>query len=412
MKIAFIVDSFPSLSETFILNQISGLIDLGHNVEIFSGSRPSESKFHPEVQQYHLLKQTNYYNEPPNNYFHRLWGAARMLPSCIRINFLATLNSLNFIKQRRNALSMRIIYKIKHFLDKGPFDIIYCHFGPNGIQGTLLKRLGIKGKVITTFHGYDLSSYLVKNGSNIYDLLFQDGDLFLPISVYWRNKLLNMGCPSDKIKVHHMGIDLDKFKFLPRKLSPGEPIRLLTIARLVEKKGIFFSIQAVADILSKRQDIEYLIVGDGPLRKELTTQINQLGVAKQVKLLGWQSADSTRSILEKAHIMILHSITSKTGDTEGIPVSLMEAMAMGLPVISTWHTGIPELIQDGHSGYLVKEKDMYDLNNKILVMIKNPSIWLEFGSAGREVVERDFNIKKLNKQFIDLCESLLADNVL
>ena len=407
MKIAFIVDSFPSLSETFILNQITGLIDLGHHIEIYSGSRPADSKFHPEVQEYKLLDQTTYYNEIPDVYLQRLWGAARMLPSCLRTNFLATVNSLNFVKQRRDALSMRLIYQIKNFIDKAPFDVIYCHFGPNGIKGTLLKRLGVKGRLITTFHGYDLSSYLSERKFNIYDDLFKYGDLFLPISVFWQKKLITMGCPYDKIKVHHMGIDMNKFKFIPRKYTHDEPIRLLTVARLVEKKGISFSISAVANILSKHKNIEYVIVGDGPLRNELTNQIHQLGATEQVKLMGWQSGDATRSILEKAHIMILHSIVSKTGDMEGIPVSLMEAMAMGLPVISTWHSGIPELIEDGNSGFLIKEKDISDLTNKIITMIKNPSIWQDFGAAGRKVVERDFNIKKLNRDFINACESIL-----
>jgi colanic acid/amylovoran biosynthesis glycosyltransferase len=408
VKIAVIVDSFPALFETFILNQITGLIDLGHHVEVFAGSRPNDSRIHPEVDQYHLLEHTHYIHDAkPVSKSKRLMGVLSILPVSLKRNPLATLRSLNIIRYGTESLSLNLLYKLESFLAAGPFDILSCHFGPNGLTGILLKELGVPGKVITTFHGYDLSSYPLRHGPKVYERLFHQGDLFLPISEFWKAKLVALGCPLEKITVHHMGIDLDKFKFKSRRLSPGEPVRLLTIARLVDKKGLHYSIEAVAKVLHAHSNIEYAIVGDGPLRQELTDLIQQLGVAEKVKLLGWRDATAILHILNGTHIMLLHSIVSKRGDMEGIPVSLMEAMAMGIPVISTRHSGIVELVEEGRSGFLVAEKDIDDMADKISHMITRPGKWAEMGAAGRIFIEANFNIKTLNRRFSELCQSLL-----
>ena len=302
---------------------------------------------------------------------------------------------------------MNLLYKLERFLAAGPFDILSCHFGPNGLTGILLKELGIPGKVITTFHGYDLSSYPLRHDPKVYEELFHRGDLFLPISDFWKAKLISLGCPPEKISVHHMGIDLNKFQFKTRSLSPGGSIDLLTIARLVEKKGLCFSIKAVSKVLHAHPNLEYTIVGDGPLRQELSDLIKHLGVAEKVKLLGWKDATAIRNILDGTHIMLLHSIISKSGDMEGIPVSLMEAMAMGIPVISTRHSGIAELVEHGRSGFLVEEKDSDDMAERINCMIRNPDILPEMGIAGRRFVEANFNVETLNRQFIRVCQSLI-----
>ena len=175
----------------------------------------------------------------------------------------------------------------------------------------------------------------------------------------------------------------------------------------MEKKGLYYSIKAVSKVLHVHPNLEYTIVGDGPLRQELSDLIKHLGVAEKVKLLGWKDATAIRDILDGTHIMLLHSIISKSGDMEGIPVSLMEAMAMGIPVISTRHSGIAELVKHGQSGFLVAEKDIDDMAERINRMIRNPDILPEMGIAGRRFVEANFNVETLNRQFIRVCQSLL-----
>ena len=130
---------------------------------------------------------------------------------------------------------MKLIYELFPFLNK-EFDILYCHFGPNGILGSHLKEIGLDGKLITTFHGYDMTSYIISNGKKVYNNLFINGDLFLPISSYWKRRLIKLGCSEEKIIVHRMGICLEKFKYSEKIIQPGETIKILTVGRLVEKK--------------------------------------------------------------------------------------------------------------------------------------------------------------------------------
>lgn len=154
-----------------------------------------------------------------------------------------------------------------------------------------------------------------------------------------------------------MGIDTKKFLFSPRKLRFDGKIHLLTVARLVEKKGIQYSIQAVAKVVKKYPQIEYKIAGDGPLKSDMESLIDGLKVNGNVKLLGGKQQGEIIELMKDADIFLAPSVTSNDGDQEGIPVAIMEALAQGLPVISTYHSGIPELVQDGISGFLVPERD-------------------------------------------------------
>lgn len=198
---------------------------------------------------------------------------------------LVVLRSLNIFKYGRKAASFDLLFRIIPFLNKCPYDIIHCHFGPSGNLGVLLKDVGaIRGKVITAFHGYDLSSYLEKNENCIYETLFEMGDLFLPISRRWKEKLIKLGCRKEKIFVHRMGIDVGRFGFLQRKIWKNGKISILTVARLIEKKGVQYGIRAVAKVLKHYADVEYRIAGDGPLKRDLIGLINRLNINKNVKV--------------------------------------------------------------------------------------------------------------------------------
>jgi len=407
MKIAFIVDVFPSLSETFILNQITGLIDLGHEVEIFAGTRSDQEKAHPEVEKYDLLSHTHLLHDKPGNRLARIIKACCLLVSRGYKNPLAILRSLDFLRFGKEALSLNLFYKAMLFLRNDNFDIIHCHFGPNGIMWALLKDIGIRGKLVTTFHAYDINKYIKLKGEDVYDNLFIKGDLFLPISHFWRKRLIELGCPPKRTVVHHMGVDLDRFQFNPRRLSSDEKVNILTIARLAEKKGLEYSIRAVAKVMETHPDMEYNIVGDGPLWDQLINLINKLDVRGQIRLLGWKVGEEIELLLKRAHLYILSSVTDAEGNMEGIPVSLMEAMAVGLPVISTFHSGIPELVENGESGFLVPEKDIDAMAEKLEYLVGKCALWGEMGREGRRQVEENFNIKKLNQRLIKIYQEII-----
>ena len=405
MKIAFIIGGFPTLSQTFILNQITGLLDMGHDIEIFAGSNPNDKKMHHDVEKYRLMERVHYTSIPYNK-VKRILKAIFLIIKNFHKAPLKILKSLNVFKYGKMALSLKLLYILIPFLDKN-FDILYCHFGSNGILGTYLKEIGINGKLVTTFHGYDMSSFIISNGDNVYKKLFLNGDLFLPISDYWKRKLIRLGCNEKKIIVHRMGINLEKFKFSERRKQSGEPIKILTIGRLVEKKGHEYAIQAIAKIIKKYKNIEYIIAGDGPFRSKLEDLISELGIESYIKFLGAVEQNEVLKLYQQAHIFILPSITARNGDQEGIPVVLMEAQATGLPIISTYHTGIPEVVVDGKSGFLVPERDVDALAERLNYLIERPELWPEMGRYGRKFVEERYNIKKLNQQLVEIYQNLI-----
>ncbi len=408
MRVAFILSSFPKISETFILNQITGLIDRGVEVDIYAWRNPNEESVHPDVEKYSLLDRTYYMSAPPGK-FSRLINAIGLIRSNLR-QLKPILRSLDVFRFQKKAISLVILHQIAPFLSKGPYDIVHCHYGLNGKAALFLKDMGVlQGRVVTTFHGYDISSYVYRMGREIYSELFTRGDLFLCVSEYMKKRLIELGCSEEKVCVHKSGIDLDKFT-LNIQDKVNKRVCLVTIGRLVEKKGVQYGIRAVAKLVKKYPDIEYLIVGEGPLRGELESLIDSLEVGKQVKLLGWKKQNEIVKLLKRTDMLLAPSVTTKDGDQEGIPVVIMEALAQGVPVISTWHSGIPEVVQDGKSGFLVPERDVDGLVDKIESLINNAELRISMGLNGRQFIEKHHNLNMLNNELLSIYKRLLESN--
>lgn len=138
------------------------------------------------------------------------------------------------------------------------------------------------------------------------------------------------------------------------------------------------------------------------MRDRLEHFMSELEVENRVELLGWKAQNEVIEILNQSHLLLAPSVTGRKGDQEGIPVAIMEAMAMGLPVISTQHSGIPELVEDGVSGFLVPERDADAIAEKLAALMENPDLCLRMGKAGRSCVETHYSIKQLTQQLIDI----------
>jgi colanic acid/amylovoran biosynthesis glycosyltransferase len=406
MKIAFLVGVFPSLSETFILNQVTGLLDAGHQVDIYAFHRPAAGKVQTEIDAYRLLERTTYFDIPISRPA-RLWKAIVQAVVNIPKNPRKVFRAMDVRKYGR-GFSIKMLYMLKPFIEKGPYDIIHCHFGTVGRAGAQLKRLGIAGKLIVTFHGKDISQVPAQEGSAVYQALFDNADLIMPVSDFWKQKLIRMGAKPDLVQVHRMGIDLQQFSYRPRSLNRSGEIRILTVGRLVEKKGIRYALEAVALLLRRHPEWKlcYDIIGEGPQCAEIKETVTALGLQKQVNLHGAGTMQEVHRHVQNAHLFLLPSVTDKSGDQEGIPVSLMEAMATGLPILSTVHTGIPELVQDGVSGYLVAEGDVQALAEKLEYLILNPELWPLMGRKGRARVAELHDIRTLNQQLLAAYERL------
>jgi colanic acid/amylovoran/stewartan biosynthesis glycosyltransferase WcaL/AmsK/CpsK len=410
MKIAFIVNEFPVLSETFILSQITGLLDRGHEVDIYAHRPRNDPVVHKDVEKYNLLNRLYSMRVPiPKNKIYRLIKGISLIAIDLQKNPIAVLNALNPLKFGKDAVSLRTLYQIGPFLDKGPYDIVHSHFGPNGNLAITLKDIGvIHGEVVTTFYGYDISSYVQKNGKNIYDTLFKKGDLFLCVSEEMKETLLKLGCGERKIIVHRLGVQFRNYHYYLHMPKVNGKLQLLTIARLVEKKGVQYGIQSVAKLLKKYPHIEYKIAGDGYLKNALQALIEDLGICCNVKLLGWQRQDQIVELLRESNILLAPSMTSSSGDREGIPVAIVEALACGLPVISTRHSGIPEIIHDGETGLLVPECNADVLAEKLEHLIEHSELWTEMGRKGREYIEEHYDIDRLNDRLVEIYQQLLT----
>ncbi len=356
LNIMFVVSYFPAPSQTYILNMMTGLIDRGHTVSIFA-FRENNVEPHPDIIKYSLMNSVIYQEFPS------------LLPEC---------------------------------------DIVFCQNGSLGKKIAENQRLSewlSARKLVVCLRGSDITSDVIED-PDLYNTLFEYADLFLPVCDYFKRKLVALGCDPHKIVVHHSAINCLQFFFKHKKKPKNGPINLISVCRLVKKKGIDDAIKAIALVAAMHPNIHYTIVGEGGQRGMLERLIKQLKLDDKVTLYGWAQQDEVVSLLDKSHIFLLPSVVSPAGMEEGIANALKEAMAMGLLSIGTWHAGTPELIDDGYSGFLVPEKDSRQLASKIEYIIKYPQMWKLMQLAARKKIEEEFettkSVEKLEKIFYEL----------
>ena len=406
MKIAFFVDQFPKLSETFVLNQITGLINQGHTVDIYPASPLREALHHEDIQRYKLLGRCHYPPGVPAKWHRRfIKGAAFWIRGlCHRRGGLTDLKRAASKFRSAESLFGHLIKTTPLRDDRPTYDIIQCHFGHNGLRAALYRDAQLlAGPVVTAFHGNDIAN--PSNGVN-YQPLFSAGDFFLPISDHWRQRLLDLGCPAHKVVVHRMGIDCERFVFRLPKWNTKSPLKVLSIARLMEKKGIEFGIRAVATLIAQGHSIQYEIIGDGPLKENIVDLIRTLNLEHAISVVGSRSQDQVVAALCAADVLMAPSITASDGDQEGIPVVLMEAMALGVLVVSSVHSGIPELVEDKVSGLLAQERDVDGLAAALRYLITNNDAWIPMALAARQFIDERHDIKRLNKHLVMLYKNL------
>jgi colanic acid/amylovoran biosynthesis glycosyltransferase len=416
MRIALLVSQFPAVSETFIMHHITGLLDRRHEVDIYAYQPARQPAAHEALAAYRIQERTVYWGFEPAAA--RTVRLARMLGAGpARLRELArvpgALRTALRLLIRRGAVSPTLLYGMPAFRRNGrrPYDIIHCHYGWNGAAAVLLREMGVlTGKVVTTFHGTDISAFVRRRGRHVYGQLFRLGDLFLPVSERWRARLLELGCDERRIVVHRLGIDTARLREIQRLPGSGRA-HLLTVARLVEKKGLAYALQAVASVAPAWPSLRYTIVGDGPLRGSLERLASTLGIGDRVRFLGARTHEEVISSLADADIFILPSVTAQDGDQEGIPIALMEAMAAGLPVLATEHSGIPELVADGVSGYLVPERNAARLAERLAALLADPERRAAMGQAGTGFVCAQHDVQATNDRLVAVYEALLGREV-
>ena len=405
MKIAIVVPVFPTISETFILNHITGLMDEGHTVTIVALRENTSSQRHQIIDDYQLLSRTLFVKKPPSKkVLCRLYTAFQIVLHGLRCpsKTLKALRYLLFVNQAEFYQKLFFFFAVIH----KEHDIFHFHFGQTGRLGAVVKKMGTPIRMVTSVHGYDVNRIPLQKGVDYYSELFVYGDHFIANTEFTKTQVVNLGCDASTISVIPVGLHVRDFPFKARKIDDNETVQILTVGRLVEKKGYQYSIRAIARLIKEGFNIHYTIAGGGPLRKELEQLTQNMGISEQVSFIGETTQEEVIKLYERSHLFVLSSVTAKNGDKEGQALVLQEAQACGLPVVSTLHNGIPDGVLDGQSGYLVPEKDTDALSNATKRLMLNPSCWKEMGEAGREFVQRKYETKNLTSQLIKLYETL------
>lgn len=406
MKVGFFLLKFPLSSETFVLNQITAFIDMGFEVEIVALQKGDTQNTHAAWTQYNLAAKTRWLQDEPQGKVAKLrHRASQTLRGIHRKNTWQALNIKRYGAESRNLILSAICGRVAT-----PFraDVFIAHFGPAGVTAAKLRELGvIRGKIATIFHGIDISSREVLNHyTPEYQQLFRRGDLMLPISDLWAGRLQKMGCPREKIAVSRMGVDMTRFSPRPVK-APATPLEIISVARLTEKKGLHVAIEACRQLKEQGVAFRYRILGIGPWERRLRTLIEQYQLEDMVEMPGFKPSHEVKAMLDDADVFLLPSVTGADGDMEGIPVALMEAMAVGIPVVSTLHSGIPELVEADKSGWLVPENDARALAQRLAAFSQLDADKLApVIKRAREKVEHDFNQQVINRELASLLQAL------
>ncbi|AWP32378.1 colanic acid biosynthesis glycosyltransferase WcaL [Pantoea sp. PNT01] len=391
MKLTFFTMRFPVASETFVLNQVTHFIDAGYEVEIISVFPGDLVNRHAAFDEYGLAAKTHYLlPEEKISIVDKLNQRIKLvLPKVTKPSLLRSLNVRRYGAQSSKLLLPSIVANAKQTFTA---DVFLVHFGYAGALANKLRELGVlKGKQATVFHGADISRrHILEEHKLDYVNLFRQSELMLPISHLWENKLIEMGCPPEKIHVTRMGIEPEKFNFQPRQAFQT-PLRIVSVARLTEKKGLDVAVKASAILKQRGGQFQYTIIGNGDQDEMMRDFIAREGMEDCVSMPGFKPQEEIRRALSEADIFLLPSKTAADGDMEGIPVALMEAMAVGLPVVSTFHSGIPELIENNVSGWLVEEDDPEALAETLLKLSQGEVDVAPVVAAARHKVETEFN---------------------
>lgn len=394
MHVAFFIDTFPTLSETFIRNQITGLIDLGYKVTIFC--HPNKDPKAWEIEDVKEYKLKEYIKDKtikiPLNKTIRILGALKIIRQNWTTNKRQIIEALNFFKHGKDSLNLLNLYNISPYF--GPnIDVMQCHFGHIANSAVLLKKMKFPLRLQVMFHGFDIR-HGIENGGKVYKDLIKYADRIQSISTYNTKHLLQFGFREDQIVFHPVGIDLSKFP-LKTHFGTNSTINILSIGRLVWEKGYTHGVKAIATLINQNHlPIQYSIIGTGPLESELKALATNLGIEKQVTFLGAKDQQAINKQMELTDIFFLPS------EAEALPVVLMEAQAKGLPVVATNVGSVTDMVFNGKNGFIAKPNNFQDMALKLKELIEKKEEWVEMGNFGRDLITNKYNIKSLNKRLI------------
>ena len=271
--------------------------------------------------------------------------------------------------------------------------LLHIYFGQIAVHLLPLIRTW-KNPSIVSFHGADVTVDMNKPAYRESTRQMLDAVKFVLVrSESLRRALVDLGCDPKKIEVQRTGIPREEFAFHERSFPNDGEWRLVQAGRLIEKKGLPVTLRAFAVFLRKYPTATLTIAGEGPLLAQVQKLARELNIEKRLSLPGFISQEQLRDIYYRSHLFVHPSETGHDGNVEGIPNSMLEAMASGLPVFATDHGGIPEAVDNGVSGVLVGERDHEALANALLNATLDSDSLARIARNGAEVVRKNFDLQ-------------------
>jgi len=355
VRITYFVEQFLSPSETFILNQVKWF-SKNHNVTVLCCSQKGDH--HNDIE-------------------------IKAIPFQKSLKFKISDKFLYLSRSNK-----RLAKQINLYFQQNKTDLIHCHFGIQAL--TLLDNLKLDIPVFVTFHGYDTKRYL--EGSRKYrsrwKSLFKKPNVH-PIFVcaFHKDLFSSYGLDSINARILYNGVYPDLFK---RTTFP-DTNSFVQLSRLTSKKGHYYTIKAFELFHEKNPAYPFTLtfIGDGELKQEILDQISVSAIKDSIYLIAWIKGDEVIKEMQKHKYYVQHSITSKTGDIEATSISILEAMAMEMPILSTKHAGIPETVENGENGLLVEEKNIEEMAAAILKILE----W-DYLKSNRIHVEKHFDLEQ------------------
>ena len=306
---------------------------------------------------------------------------------------------LKFVERRPPIVYRGEYQTLNSLLERHGADLMHIYFGHTGVH--LLPFIQEWDKpCVVSFHGADVAHKQdIKDYPAKLRRLFNAVPLVFARSQSLAERLMHLGCPPEKLRINRTGIPLNEFPFVDRQLPPDGKWRVVQACRLIPKKGVATSLRAFAIFKKDNPEAEFFIAGKGPLQPELEMLAAGLGIFKDVHFVGFLSQPKLLDLYASSHLFLHPSETSPNQDQEGVPNSILEAMATGLPVAGTQHGGIPEAVEHGRTGLLVPEEDHVALANAMQEITQVPGLLTEMGLRARAAVmdrfEQDSQIDQL-----------------
>jgi Glycosyltransferase len=418
LRIAVVVGTFPSVSETFILNQITDLVDRGHDVTIFSFRKGNTEIVHKSVSDYNLLDKTVFNPQAPTSKTARVAGAVSFIVKNIsQLGLRKLFGIINPFRNTREVLNLKICYLAKWFFTREAFDIVHVHFAGNAIDIAMLKERGLlgKAKLVTSFHGFDIIPSRITEYNVIYDRVFKQTDIFTGNSQYTLDLLSKTVI--DKKKVFLLPEALRTNQFSRKKdnveaQNDKNTVNILFCGRLVEFKAPDVAVEIMRVLVCERKitNIKLFIIGSGDLQKKLEELITRYGLYDHIFLLGGRTQEEVVEALSKADIFLLpgvHEALTDRAENQGLVIQ--EAQAMELPVVVSDAGGMKYGLIDGETGFVVKQKDIQGFANKLELLIQNKQLRIKMGAAGSNFVKQYFDTVVVGNTLEQLYYSVLNE---